>query len=88
MKKYRIAQYQISTSFWFVNGGKLIVTENEYVIKCFFKTVAKFEINKTIASKIPSILFHQGLRLTDGVKSIDLYFFVKTANELYKLFDL
>ena len=36
MKKFKIAYYQKSGSMWFTNGGKLIVTENEYIVKYLF----------------------------------------------------
>ena len=32
MEKFKIAHYQKSGSMWFTNGGKLIVTENEYFV--------------------------------------------------------
>lgn len=88
MKKYIIAHYQKSNSIWLVNGGRLIITENEYIIKCLFKTVVRFEINKTIAKEIPDLLFYKGICLTDGTKSIDLYFFPTTAKKIYKLLNI
>ena len=49
MEKFKISHYQKSGSMWFTNGGKLIVTANEYIVKYLFQTVARFEIDKTIA---------------------------------------
>ncbi|MBQ7335822.1 MAG: hypothetical protein IJW92_05070 [Clostridia bacterium] len=85
MEKFNIAHYQKSGSMWFVNGSKLIVTENEYIVKYLFHTVARFEIDKTIASRIPANPINCGICLDDGEKSIDLYFFKKTTDKLYKM---
>ena len=85
MERFKIAHYQKSGSMWFTNGGKLIVTENEYIVKYLFQTVARFEIDKTVASRCSDVVpLSQGIRLTDGIKEIDLYFFNKTAEKLYK----
>ena len=89
MEKFKIAHYQKSGSMWFTNGGKLIVTENEYIVKYLFQTVARFEIDKTVASRCSDVVpLSQGIRLTDGIKEIDLYFFNKTAENLYKIFNI
>ena len=37
MEKYKIAHYQKSGSMWFINGGKFIITENEYIVKYVLK---------------------------------------------------
>ena len=85
MEKFKIAHYQKSGSMWFTNGGKLIVTENEYIVKYFFQTVARFEIDKTIATHISATVpLSKGICLSDGVSEIDLYFLKKTAEKLYK----
>lgn len=90
MKKideYKVSRYQKSNSLLMANGGTLIITENEYIIKYLFMTVARFEIDKTLISKIPDNLFSwfdNGLCLNDGNKSIDLYFLISTAEKLYK----
>ena len=87
MEKFRIVHYQKSGSMWFTNGGKLIITENEYIVKYLFQTVVRFDIDKTIATQIPAIVpLSKGIRLSDGVKEIDLYFFNKTTEKLYKIF--
>ncbi len=86
MHKFKILYYQKPNS-WYVNGGKLIVTENQCIVKYLFLTIAKFQIDKTAASKIPSSasLFGQGIRLNDGVKGIDVYLTAKTTNVVYDL---
>ncbi len=89
MEKFKIVHYQKSGSMWFTNGGKFIITENEYIVKYLFQTVARFEIDKTIASRISTILpFSKGIRLTDGVKEIEMCFFNKTAEKLNKIFNI
>ena len=86
MDKFKIRFYQKSNSMWFVNGGTFIITEEEYIIKYLFQTVARFDINNTVASK-PAIMSN-GIHLTDGKKSIDIYFFSKTAQKVYRLLNL
>ena len=84
METYKITHYQKSGSMWFTNGGKLIITEREYIVKYLFQTVAKFEIDKTVASRLSANPINGGISLSDGVKSINLYFFKKTADKLYE----
>ena len=84
METYKITHYQKSGSMWFTNGGKLIITEREYIVKYLFQTVAKFEIDKTVASRLSANPINAGISLSDGVKSINLYFFKKTADKLYE----
>ena len=89
MEKFKIVHYKKSSSMWFTNGGKLIVTKNEYIVKYLFQTVAIFEIDKTVASRCSDIVpLSRGIRLSDGVNEIDLYFFNKTAEKLYKIFNI
>ena len=84
MEIYKIAHYQKSGSMWFMNGGKLIITEREYIVKYLFQTVAKFEIDKTVAWRLSANPINVRIFLSDGVKSINLYFFKKTADKLYE----
>ena len=88
METYKITHYQKSGSMWFTNGGKLIITEREYIVKYLFQTVAKFEIDKTVASRLSANPINVGISLTDGINSIDLYFFKKTAEKLYDRFKI
>ena len=83
MEKFKITYYQKSGSMWFVNGGRLIITENEYIVKYLFQTVARFEIDKTTVTRLLQNPISKGIFLSDGVKGIELYFFNKTANKLY-----
>lgn len=83
--KYKIVRYHRSGSLFSTNGGKLIVTEKEYVVKYLFLTVARFEIDKTLASRIPTHLLSKGICLDDGKKDIDLYFSGRTADKLYQM---
>ena len=46
MEKFKIAHYQKSGSMWFTNGGKLIITENEYIVKYLFQTVTNYINNE------------------------------------------
>ena len=76
MEKFKIAHYQKSGSMWFTNGGKLIITENEYIVKYLFQTVARFEIDKTLASRISANPINKGkdtqVALLDGEIIADL----------------
>lgn len=83
VKKYRIAHYY--KSFWYTNGGKLIITDEEYIVKYLFHTVARFQKDKTLAERIPDMVLSKGLLLTDGNQSIRLYFFPKEAERIYKM---
>ena len=71
-------------SFWYTNGGTLIVTDEEYVVKYLFHTVVRFQKDKTLAERIPDMMLSKGLLLTDGNQSIRMYFFPKEAEWLYE----
>ena len=86
MEKFRLAMYLKGNSVIPMNGGTFIITEREYIIKYMIFTVAKFEKDKTLASKISFI--SRGVNLDDGKKEINLYFFSKTADKVYKLLNL
>lgn len=88
MKKFKIAHYQKGGSMWFVNGGKLIITENKFTVKYLFRTVLSFDTDKTTVSRISTDPLYNGIRLSDGVKETDIYFFKKAADELYEIFDI
>ena len=86
MKKFKVISYHKYNALTPTNGGTLIITENEYIIKYLFFTVARYEINKTLASKISFV--SKGINLNDGEKQIDLYFFSKTADKVYQFLNL
>ena len=86
MKKFKVTSYHKSNALTSTNGGTLIITDTEYIIKYLFITVAKYKIDDTIASKISFV--SKGLNLNDGEKQIDLYFFPKTAQKVYELLNL
>lgn len=86
MKKFKVISYHKGNALVGTNGGTLIITDTEYIIKYLFITVAKYKIDKTLATKISFI--SNGVRLDDGEKSIDLYFFSKTADRVYKQLNL
>ena len=52
MKKFKVTSYHKSNALMPSNGGTLIITDTEYIIKYLFITVAKYKIDDTIASKI------------------------------------
>ena len=52
MKKFKVTSYHKSNALMPTNGGTLIITDTEYIIKYLFITVAKYKIDDTIASKI------------------------------------
>ena len=55
------------------------------LLKCFLKTVARFEADKTKLCKIPDNMLYKGISISDGEQSYELYFFSKTANEIYRV---
>lgn len=87
MIKIEITEYYKSNALMPKKGGMFIITESEYIIKGYIFTVARYEISKTLVSKI-SFLFRKGIRLNDGEKEIDVYFLSKTAERLYQLLRL
>ena len=52
MKKFKVTSYHKSNALMPSNGGTLIITDTEYIIKYLFITVAKYKIDNTLASKI------------------------------------
>ena len=87
MKEFKIAHYKKGGSMWFVNGGKLIITENKFTVKYLFRTVLSFDVDKTTVSRLSADIY-KGIRLSDGVKEIDIYFFKKAADKLYEIFGI
>lgn len=88
--KYSVAWYRKHGAMRYVNGARLIVTEQEYVIKNLFFTVARFAIDKTQASKIPyeNVPKMQGIRLSDAEKAYELYCKPKVAASICALFGI
>ena len=82
MTKYKVAHYRKDGSNWFVNGGRLLVTERGFSLRNFFRTVAKFEKDMTTVRKVEDLNPYKGLRFSDGVQSFTIYFFPKVADEL------
>lgn len=86
MKKFKVTSYHKSNALMPTNGGTLIITETEYIVKYLFITVAKYKIDNTTVSKISFV--SKGINLNDGQKQIDLYFFSKTAEKVYQALNL
>ena len=45
MKKFKVTSYHKSNALMPSNGGTLIITDTEYIIKYLFITVAKYKID-------------------------------------------
>ena len=86
MKKFKVISYHKGNALMPTNGGTLVVTDTEYIVKYLFITVARYKIDNTIASEISFI--SKGINLNDGEKQIDLYFYSKTAQEVYELLNI
>lgn len=86
MKTYPIAHYKRGGSDLFVNGGKLTISDTEYAVHYLFKEVACFSAAETTVTKVTGQMLYDGIRLTDGKASIELYFTKKAAEELSELF--
>ncbi len=50
------------------------MTDDKYILKYFFNTVAIFEADKTIIRKIPDEVFYKGISISDGNQEYFLYF--------------
>ncbi len=88
MKRFRIAHYQKPPSIWFINGGSLYITDTHYIVKYFARTVATMEIAATTVSPLAANPINKGVRFECDNQNIDLYFFRKTANEVYAAVEL
>ncbi len=73
MKKFKVKSYHKGNALMPTNGGTLIITENEYIVKYLFVTVARYEINKTVISKISSFI-SKGINLNDGERKSTFIF--------------
>lgn len=82
MRKFPIAHYQKNGSTLFINGGTLIVTDTEYRIKSWFRTVARFPRYETVIAPAPSIQLYEGFTFTHNATCLHLYFFTATASAL------
>lgn len=89
MVKYSVVHYKESKSDWWINGCKLIVFENECVLKRFFKIVAEFAIDDAlVVRKIPDQMFCKGINISNGNTSYDLLLYPKTAMQVYHMFNI
>ncbi len=79
MENFPIAHYKKSGSSMFVNGGTLTVTAGEYIVEYLKKEVVRFSVQGATVTKAPVELLYEGIRLTEGRASIDLYF-LKAGN--------
>ncbi len=82
MIKFTVSHYRKDGSNWFLNGGKLLVTEQGFSLRYFFHTVARFEKNRTTVRKVEDLNQFKGFCFFDDVQSFTLYFLSKTADEL------
>ena len=86
--KFTVSHYKKANSALFVNGGRLTVTDTEYVLKCLFWTVARFSIDNVYIHRIPNYAFFNGIRIVGKTGSFDLYFYPSTAKRLFALLKL
>lgn len=90
MTQYPIAHYKKPGYPMFLNGGTLTLTESECIVSYLKKEAARFSLAEVRAEKAPSELLYDGIRLTDGKESIDLYFLKgsKTWKQISVLFSV
>lgn len=88
MKKFTIAHFKKANSNWFANGGRLLVTDDEWIVKYFFREIGRFRRCDAKVEKIPPVSCYQGIRISDDAGALELYFFSKTAERVYSLFGL
>ena len=83
MKTYPIAHYKKVGSDLFVNGGKLTISDAEYIVQYLFKEVARFSAGETTVTRASEQMLYDGIKLEDDKTSIELYFAKKTAKILF-----
>ena len=74
MERCTIAHYKKQGSSMYVNGGTLTVTDTDCIIEYMKREIARFSMKETRAEIAPSELLYEGIRLSDGRHSIDIYF--------------
>lgn len=87
MRTFPIAHYRKDDSAMLINGGKLIVTETEYIVKYVFKTVAVFPIAQTTVKQAPPVQLYEGITLTHEQTEIHVYFLPQTTKTIRSLID-
>lgn len=83
-KSYPVRFYKKTGSLWNIDGGRLRVTEREYVLKCFWRTVARFPRDKAVLQRLPDENFLPWIRIRQGGVSYDLSLSRKHADALYR----
>lgn len=68
------------------NGGKLLVTDSEYILKWLFFNVARFPKEETEIVPAPEGLLFQGLYFKCGKRIWELQFRPQIAEQLYGLY--
>ena len=86
--KFTIAHLKKADSKWFANGGRLVVTDDELIVKYFFKEIGRFSRGSAKVEKIRPAFGYQGVKISDNTAALELYFFPKTADSVYALFNL
>lgn len=78
MIKIRVAHYRNMKKTMYVNGGTLIISENEIILKCFFVKVAVFDKSDLHWSVIRDEAWSfKRLMLADSQKSYECLFYKK-----------
>ena len=78
--KFAVAFYQKEGSNAIVNGGRLIVQNDEYILKCFWWTVARFPIATTQIQHLPLTQRCERFRLQNEKTCYILHFFKDSAH--------
>ena len=87
MKKFKVTSYHKSNALMPTNGGTLFITENEYIIKYLFITVARYKIkNTTVSGTTTSIEIETEfpVYITCGDKTLEITFTGGTVADAIK----
>lgn len=85
--KYNIVYFRNKRNFFSgYSGGKLLVTDSEYIIKWNFFKVIRFPKAETQIVPAPDGLISKVFYFRCGKKIWELWFWPKTAEELYRLY--
>ena len=85
--KFPIVHFENKRNFFAAfNGGRLLVTDSEYIMKWLFFNVVRFSKAETQIVPVPDGLLFQGLYFKCGKKIWELCFWPKTAEKVYRLY--
>lgn len=87
--RFPIAHFENKRNFFVAfNGGRLIITDNEYIIKWLFVKIIKFPKEKTEITPISDYLIGPKIYFRCGKRFWELQFTQQIAEKLFKFLKL